>query len=154
MKKIAFITALLAMLATALPASGAVLLAKRCTTSCSQFQANGTGWVSVVGNGAEWGTLKSGTIWLRDRTGQQNPKSWVHGNGLEWKYIGDDGWKVTSKHSMTISASTKFWIKLQGPGIQVCGVFDGSGEVAGSGKYQIGSKSWQSWSAHATDLHF
>ena len=27
-------------------------------------------------------------------------------------------------------------------------------ELAGTGTYQIGSKSWQSWSAHATDLHF
>ena len=79
----------------------------------------------MVGNGAESGSpLKSGTIWLRDRTGQQNPKSWVHGTGSSGSSIGDDGWKVTgSKHSMTISASTKFWIKLQGPGIQVCGVF-------------------------------
>ena len=39
MKKFAFIIALLATLAAAAPASGAVLLAKRCTTSCSQFQA-------------------------------------------------------------------------------------------------------------------
>jgi hypothetical protein len=91
---------------------------------------------------------------MRDRTGKQDPRGWVRGTGLVWKYIGDDGWKVTSKHPMTVSASTKFWIKLQGPGIQVCGVFDGSGEVAGTGKYQIGSKSWQVWSGRATDLHF
>ena len=156
MKRIAFITALLAALAAAAPASGAVLLAKACTSSCSDFQANGSGWLSVVGNGAEWGSIQSGTIWLRDRTGRSNPKNWVvqHTGTLHWTNIGDDGWKVTSKKSMTISASTKFWIKLQGPGIHVCGEFDGSGEVAGTGKYQIGSKSWRAWSPYATDLHF
>jgi len=92
------ITAVLAALAAAAPASGAVLLAKRCTTSCASFQANGKGWVSVVGSGAEYGSISSGTVWVRDRTGKQNPRyaGWVHGSGLTWKWIGDDGWKVTA----------------------------------------------------------
>jgi hypothetical protein len=157
MKKLAFLIAILATLAAALPASGAVLLAKNCTKSCSAFQANGNGWVSVVGNGAEWGSLKSGTIWMRDRTGNSNPKNWLkqHTGQVQWTYLGDDGWKVTSTKSMTISVSTKsFWVKLQGSGIHVCGEFDGSGELAGTGNYQIGSKSWQTWSQHGTDLHF
>jgi hypothetical protein len=154
MKKLAFILTLAVVVAPAAPASGAVLLAKRCTSSCSQFQAIGKGWLSVVGHGAEWGTISSGTIWVRDRTGGSNPKTWVHGSGLKWTSIGDDGFRVTSTHSMTVSASTKFWIKLQGPGINVCGVFDGSGAVAGSGKYQIGSGAWHAWGRRATDLHF
>jgi hypothetical protein len=156
MKKIAFLIALLATLAAALPASGAVLLAKNCTSSCSTFQANGKGWLSVVGNGAEWGSISSGTIWLRDSTGRSNPKNWLvqHAGELHWTYLGDDGFKVTSTKSMRFSASAKFWIKLEGPGITVSGVFDGTGRVAGSGKYQIGSKSWHAWSQNATDLQF
>jgi hypothetical protein len=156
MKRIALITALLATLAAAVPASGAVLLAKNCTSNCSNVQAKGNGWLSVVGNGAEWGNLQSGTIWVRDRTGNTDPKrsDWVSGRGLTWKSIGDDGWKVTSKSPMSFSASTKsFWIKLQGPGIQVSGVFVGSGAIAGNGKYAINSHT-HSWPTHATDLHF
>jgi hypothetical protein len=153
MKRIAFILTLAVAVAAAAPATGAVLLAKRCTSSCSQFQATGKGWLSVVGNGAEWGTIGSGTIWVRDRTGSSNPKNWVHGTGLKWTSIGDDGYRVTSSHSMTVSASTKFWIKLQGPGINVCGVFDGSGAISGSGKYALNGRS-HSWPDSPTDLHF
>jgi hypothetical protein len=153
MRRLAFITALIAALVVATPASAATLMAAKCTNSCSAFQANGKGWVSVVGNGAEWGSISSGTIWVRDRTGKGNPKSWVHGSGITWKNLGRDGWKATSKHPMTISASTKFWIKLQGPGIQVCGVFDGSGAIAGSGKYVLNNKT-HSWPGHSTRLHF
>jgi hypothetical protein len=158
MKKLAFLIAILATLAAALPASGAVLLAKNCTKSCSAFQANGNGWVSVVGNGAEWGSLNSGTIWMRDRTGNSNPKNWLkqHTGQVHWTYLGDDGWKGTSTKSMTISVCAKsFWVKVQGQGIHVGGMFDGSGELAGTGNYQIGLTSpWRDWRSHATDLHF
>jgi hypothetical protein len=153
MRRLAFITTILAVLAAAAPASGAVMLAKNCGSKCSTFQASGKGWVSIVGNGAEWGSLSSGTIWLRDRTGKSNPKNWVHGSGMTWKYLGNDGWKVSSKHSMRICASTKFWIKLQGSGVNVSAVVDGSGKIAGTGKYSLNGRS-HSWPKHATRLHF
>jgi hypothetical protein len=153
MRKIAFITAILAALAAAAPASGAVLMAKTCGKSCSTFRASGNGAVSIVGNGAEWGTMSSGTIWVRDRTGKSNPRNWVHGSSLHWKYLGDDGWKVTSSRAMTLGASTKFWIKLQGRGIKVCGVFDGSGTISGSGTYTVNGHK-HSWPGHTTRLHF
>src|SRR5690242_11281994 len=132
MRKIVILTAVLAALAAAAPASGATLLAKACRTSCSSFSANGSGTVSIVANGAEWGTMSGGTIWMRDRTGRGNPRNWVKGKGLHWRYIGRDGWRVRSSNQMTLLASTKFWIKLQGRGIKVCGVFDGSGTISGS----------------------
>jgi len=153
MRRILLISAVLATLAGAAPASGAVLMASSCGSSCATLTANGKGWLSVVGSGAEWGTISSGTIWVRDRTGHSNPKNWVHGSSLHWKFIGDDGYRVTSTHPMTVCASTKFWIKLQGPGIQVSGVFDGSGAISGTGKYAINGHS-HSWPAYATDLHF
>ncbi len=69
---------------------------------------------------------------------------------MQWTYLGDDGWKVTSTQlDDDLGQHQVFWVKLQGPGIQVCGVFDGSGELAGTGNYQIDSKSWQTWSPHA-----
>ena len=153
MRRFVFISALLAALAAAAPAAGATLMASTCTSSCSAFQASGKGWVSVVGNGAEWGSIGSGTIWVRDRTGKSDPRSWVHGSGLTWKNIGDDGWRVSSTHSMTISASTKFWIKLQGPGIQICGVFDGSGMIAGTGTYSLNNHS-HAWPGSPISLQF
>ncbi len=153
MRRLAFITSILAVLAAAAPASGAVMLAKNCGSTCSTFQAKGSGWVSVVGNGAEWGSLSKGTIWVRDRTGKGNPKRWVRGSGITWKYLGRDGWRATSKHSMTINATGKFWVKLQGPSIQICSVVDGSGKIAGKGTYILNHKS-HSWPKHATRLHF
>jgi hypothetical protein len=153
MRKIAFIIAVAAALAAAAPASGATLLAKACRTSCSSFSANGSGAVSIVANGAEWGTMSSGTIWMRDRTGRGNPRKWVHGKGLHWRYIGRDGWRVSSSNLMTVSASTKFWIKLQGRGIKVCGVFDGSGTIAGSGRYSVNGHRHR-WPGATTHLHF
>jgi hypothetical protein len=153
MRKIVLLTAVLAALAAAAPASGATLLAKACRTSCSSFSANGRGAVSIVANGAEWGTMSSGTIWMRDRTGNGNPRNWVHGRGLHWKYLGRDGWKVSSSNLMTVSASTKFWIKLQGRGIKICGVFDGSGTIAGSGTYTV-NRHKHRWPGATTHLHF
>jgi len=153
MRKIAVITALVAALAAAAPASGATLLAKSCGSRCSTFSAMGNGAVSIVANGAEWGTMSSGTIWMRDRTGKSNPRNWVHGSGLHWKYLGRDGWKVWSTKKMTISASTDYWIKLQGRGVNVCGVFDGSGTIAGSGTYTINGHK-HSWPGVNTQLQF
>jgi hypothetical protein len=154
MRRLAFITALLAALVVAAPANGAVMLAKNCGKSCSNFNATGTGWVSVVGNGAEWGSISKGTIWVRDRTGRSNPKRWVHGSGITWKNLGRDGWKATSKHSMTVNATgSSFWVKLQGSGVQMCSVVDGSGAIAGSGKYALNGKS-HSWTRSASSLHF
>jgi hypothetical protein len=153
MRKIVFITAVVAALAAAAPASGATLLAKACRTSCSSFSASGTGTVSIVANGAEWGTMARGTIWMRDRTGNSSPKNWVHGTGLHWMYLGRDGWKVTSTNPMTISASTKFWIKLQGRRIKICGVFDGSGTISGSGTYTVNGHK-HNWPGATTRLYF
>jgi hypothetical protein len=153
MRKIALLTAIAAVLTAATPASGATLLAKACHTSCSSFSASGSGAVSIVANGAEWGTMASGTIWMRDRTGNSNPRNWVHGKGLHWTYLGRDGWKVSSSYQMTISASTKFWIKLQGRGIQICGVFDGSGTIWGTGTYTINGHK-HSWPGSNTQLLF
>jgi hypothetical protein len=153
MRRLIFITALLAALAAAAPASGAILLAKNCGGSCATFQANGSGWVSVVGNGAEWGSMSSGTFWVRGRSGQSNVKGWVHGSGISWKYLGDNGWRATSKHGMTVNATGKFWVKAQGSGVQMCSVVDGSGTIAGSGTYTLNSHK-HSWPSRATSLQF
>ena len=153
MRRLVFITALLAALAAAAPANGAVLSAKNCKSSCSNFSATGKGWVSVVANGAEWGSMSSGTIWVRGRSGQSNVKGWVHGSGISWKYLGDNGWRATSKHAMTVNATGNFWVKLQGSGVQMCSVVDGSGKLAGLGTYSLNGKS-HSWTTYTTSLHF
>jgi hypothetical protein len=62
MRKIAFITALLAALAAAAPASGAFMLGKSCGNSCATLTAGGTGSLGVVGSGAEWGSIGSGIV--------------------------------------------------------------------------------------------
>jgi hypothetical protein len=161
MKRIAVIVALLAALATAVPASGSVLLAKSCGTTCSTLSANGKGWLSVVASGDEHGSISCGTVWVRDRSDNGHKDFSVTG----WQTrvsIGDDGWKLTSKHAMSFDANTKFWVKLQtpgsgsscrDPGIAVSGVFVGSGEIAGTGKYAVNYKP-HSWPTLATDLHF
>jgi hypothetical protein len=153
MRKIAFITALLAALAAAVPASGAVMLAKSCGNSCATLTAGGTGSLGVVGSGAEWGSVGSGIIWIRDRTGKSNAKNWVHGSGIHWKSLGDDGWRATSSKSMTFSANSKFWVKLQGPKISMSGVFDGTGNIKGNGKYTLNGHK-RSWPNTSQALRF
>ena len=136
MRKIAFISAVLVALAAAVPASGA-MLAKSCGNSCATLTAAGKGSLGVVGSGAEWGSFSSGTVWVRDRTGKSNPRTWVNGSGLKWKSLGDDGWKATTTKAITFLANGKFWVKLQGPKIKVHGVFDGTGNINGIGTYTL-----------------
>lgn len=152
MKKLALLIAFMATIATAVPASGAVLLAKNCGSTCTTLNANGTGSLSVVGSGAEYGTIASGTLWVRDRSDNGHKDFSVTGFQTRVS-IGDDGWKFTSKHSMSFCANSKFWVKLQGPSIVVSGVFDGSGEIAGTGNYTL-NNARHTWPTHATDLHF
>jgi hypothetical protein len=152
MRKIAFITVALAVLAAAAPASGA-LLAKSCGNSCATLTASGKGSLGVIGSGAEWGSVQSGTIWVRDRTGKSNAKNWVHGVALHWKSLGSDGWKATSSKKMTFSANNKFWVKLEGPGISMSGVFDGTGNIKGSGKYTLNGNK-RSWPNSSQALRF
>jgi hypothetical protein len=153
MRKIAFITALLAALAAAVPASGAVMLAKSCGNSCATLTAGGTGSLGVVGSGAEWGSVGSGIIWIRDRTGKSNAKNWVHGSGIHWKSLGRDGWKATSSKKMTFSANSKFWVKLHGPGIWMSGVFSGTGNIQGAGNYKLNGHK-RSWPHTSQALRF
>jgi hypothetical protein len=153
MRRIVFITALLAALAAAAPASGALLLAKSCGNNCAQFAASGTGALGVVGSGAEWGSISSGIIWVRDRTGKSNAKNWVHGSGIHWKSLGSDGWKAMSSNKMTFSANNKFWVKLQGPGVQMSGVFDGTGSIQGDGHYTLNGHK-KSWPTSSQSLRF
>ena len=153
MRKFAFITALLAALAAAAPASGALMLSKSCGNNCAQFTASGSGALGVVGSGAEWGSISSGTIWVRDRTGKSNAKTWVHGSGIHWTSLGDDGWKARSSNKMTFSATNKFWVKLQGPGVQMSGVFNGTGNIGGTGKYTLNDHK-KSWPSSTQSLQF
>jgi hypothetical protein len=152
MKKLAFLIAILVAAAAAVPASGAVLRAASCGKSCSSLHATGNGWLSVVGSGAEYGTISSGTLWVRDRSDNRHKDFSVTGFQTRVS-IGDDGWKFTSKHAMSFCANSKFWVKLQGPGIAVNGVFDGSGEIAGTGNYML-DNGRHAWPKHAADLHF
>jgi hypothetical protein len=156
MRKIATITALLtavAVVTLAAPASGAVLLAKSCYSSCSMFSATGGGNLGIVANGAEWGSATSGTIWVRDRSGKDKARSWVSGSGIHWKYLGHDGWKGTFSHTIKLNAWGKFWVKLRSPGIAVSAVVDGSGSIAGNGTYHLKGHGYR-WPYSTTQLHF
>src|SRR6266536_882553 len=152
MRRIVILTAFVAALVAAAPAA-ATALRPSCGPGCATLYANGTGTLGVTGSGDEWGGISSGTIWVRDRTGAGHAKNWVHGTALNWSWIGDGGWKVTSKKAMTFSATTKFWLKLKGPGIYVSGVHDGSGTIAGTGKYTLNGHA-HSWPQTAKALSF
>ena len=152
MRRITIITAILAALCSAAPASGA-LLASSCGSSCSTLTADGRGDLSVVGSGAEWGSIGSGTVWVRDRTGNSNPRNWVHGTNIHWTSVGDDGFKGTSTHSMTVSATGKFWVKLSGPSIDISSVVDGTGAISGSGTYNLNGHK-HAWPGSSQALRF
>ena len=74
----------------------------------------------------------------------------MHGSGLHWKYIGDDGWKVTSTHvDDGLGQHASSGSSSRAAGIQVCGVFDGSGTISGSGTYTLNGHK-HSWPGHTT----
>ena len=147
MRKIAFITAVLAALAVAAPASGA-LLAKSCGNSCATLTASGKGNLGVVGSGAEWGSFSSGVVWVRDRTGKDQPQELGERVGAEVEVdLAVDGWRAKTTKPTHVLANGKFWVKLQGtvhPGDTACSTAPATSRASARTRSKATRSSWPS----------
>jgi hypothetical protein len=136
-----------AVLAVPQVAFGApALTAHNCGSNCGSLDASGKGTLNVNGNGAEWGSVASGTVKVQDksRNGQQ-----------DWSLTGcDKRFKDPENNAITVcqanntiyfSASTMWWISAQGTGVSASVVASGGFYVKGSGRYHLNGGTQKSW---------
>jgi hypothetical protein len=131
----------LAFLATAMPAS-AKPLAAAASCNCGSLYASGYGWVGETASGAVWGSIRSGTLWVRDRDGghdfvvaHYSTRAWVK-SASAWKYKGSN---------MTFQAWGKWWVKAQGTGVAVSVTAEGTASLEGTGKYDVIGRFERAW---------
>ena len=127
---------------------GPSLVAHSCGSSCGSLDATGKGTLNINGNGAEWGSISSGTVKVQDKS---------HNGHQDWSLTGcDKRFKDESDKTITVcqanntiyfSASTVWWLSLNGTGVSTSVVASGGVYIKGSGGYHLngsGRKSWPS----------
>jgi hypothetical protein len=150
MGRIALVVAtVVAVLAVPQVAFGApALTAHSCGSSCGSLDATGKGTLNINGNGAEWGSISSGTVKVQDKS---------HNGHQDWSLTGcDKRFKQADDKTITVcqanntiyfSASTVWWLSLNGTGVSASVVASGGVYIKGSGGYHLnggGRKSWPS----------
>jgi hypothetical protein len=143
------VTCLAALLAAPQVAFGAPsLIAHSCGSSCGSLDATGKGTLNINGNGAEWGSISSGTVKVQDKS---------HNGHQDWSLTGcDKRFKQADDKTITVcqanntiyfSASTVWWLSLNGTGVSASVVASGGVYIKGSGGYHLnggGRKNWPS----------
>ena len=117
-------------------------------STCGSLDATGKGTLNINGNGAEWGSIASGTVKVQDKS---------HNGHQDWSLTGcDKRFKEESDKSITVcqanntiyfSASTVWWLSLSGSGVSASVVASGGFYIKGSGGYHLnggGRKTWPS----------
>src|SRR5690349_15397735 len=110
------VACLAALLAAPQVAFGAPsLVAHSCGSNCGSLDATGKGTLNINGNGAEWGSISSGTVKVQDKS---------HNGHQDWSLTGcDKRFKQADDKSITVcqanntiyfSASTVWWLSLNG----------------------------------------
>jgi hypothetical protein len=124
------------------------LVAHSCGSSCGSLDATGNGTLNINGNGAEWGSISSGTVKVEDKS---------HNGHRDWSLTGcDKRFKDPSDETVTVcqanntiyfNVGTVWWLSLNGTGVSASVVANGGVYIKGSGGYHInngGRKSWPS----------
>ena len=146
------IVAVCALIGLAVPqvAFGApALLAHSCGSNCGSLDATGKGTLNVNGNGAEWGSITSGTVKVQDKS-HNGHKDWsLTTNGKACKTTNDpsnSAIKVCkSTHTIYFSASTVWWLSLNGSGVSASVVASGGFYIKGSGGYHLNGGNRKTW---------
>jgi hypothetical protein len=143
------VACLAALLAAPQVAFGAPsLVAHSCGSNCGSLDATGKGTLNINGNGAEWGSISSGTVKVQDKS---------HNGHQDWSLTGcDKRFKQADDKSITVcqanntiyfNVGTVWWLSLNGTGVSASVVANGGVYIKGSGGYHInngGRKSWPS----------
>jgi hypothetical protein len=122
------------------------LISHSCGSSCGSLDATGKGTLNVNGNGAEWGSISSGTVKVQDKS---------HNGHRDWSLTGcDKRFKDPSNEAITVcqanntiyfSASTVWWLGLNGSGVSVSVVADGGFYIKGTGGYHLNGGARRNW---------
>ncbi|MGZ4430044.1 MAG: hypothetical protein ACXVYV_00200, partial [Gaiellales bacterium] len=137
----------LALGAVALPttAHASVLLQPRACPGCGTLSVPlGTGTLYQWDTGLFWGGIQSGTIDILDRS-NYGTKDWSVIGYDQKPFKRSDGRWVFQGSNMIFTASTSFFVKLQGSGISVSSVATGTATVSGRGEYHLNGGRKQSW---------
>jgi hypothetical protein len=148
MGRIAVVVAcVVAVLALPQVAFGApTLVAHSCGSSCGSLDATGKGTLNINGNGAEWGSIASGTVKVQDKS---------HNGHRDWSLTNcDKRFKDPKDETITVcqadntiyfSASTVWWLSLNGTGVSASVVASGGVYIKGSGGYHLNGGSRKNW---------
>ena len=122
------------------------LVAHSCGSSCGSLDASGKGTLNVNGNGAEWGSISSGTVRVEDKS---------HNGHRDWSLTGcDKRFKDPSDETLTVcqanntiyfSASTVWRLLVNGTGVSASVVATGGVYIQGSGGYHLNGGSRRNW---------
>ena len=122
------------------------LLAHSCGSNCGSLDATGKGTLNVNGNGAEWGSISSGTVKVQDKS---------HNGHQDWSLTGcDNRFKDPSNESITVcqanntiyfSASTTWWLGVNGSGVSASVVAHGGFYIKGTGGFHLNGGNRKTW---------
>jgi hypothetical protein len=145
------IAAMCALVVLAVPqvAFGAPeLTAHSCGSNCGSLDATGKGTLNINGNGAEWGSIASGTVKVQDKS-KNGHQDWSL-TGCDKRFKQSDDKSITvcqANNTIYFSASTVWWLSLNGSGVSASVVASGGVYIKGSGGYHLnggGRKNWPS----------
>jgi hypothetical protein len=128
------------------------LLAHNCGSNCGSLSATGKGTLNVNGNGAEWGTVSGGTVKIQDKShnGHRDWSITVGQNRTNCKTTEDPSNPAIqvckSSKTITFSASTVWWLSVNGTGVSASVIASGGFYIKGSsGHYTLNGGKSRAW---------
>ncbi len=139
------------VLATAAAPAAAVVLHPASCSSCGSLTASGDGWVGQTMTGTGWGSVDSGTIWVKDLSPSDGSRDWKVSNSSSHAYLGNGVHRYKGSN-MTFVAWTHWWVKVSGSDVAVSTVAAGSAYIQGVGQYHVNGGAAKSW-PKSTPVH-
>jgi hypothetical protein len=122
------------------------LAAHSCGSNCGSLDATGKGTLNINGNGAEWGSISSGTVKVEDKSHNGHQDWSLTGCDKRFKQAGDKAITVCqANNTIYFSASTVWWLSLSGTGVSASVVATGGVYVKGSGGYHLNGGKRKGW---------
>jgi hypothetical protein len=146
------LTCAVAVLATVpAPAGAQVLIASTCGSSCGSLDASGKGTLGINGNGAEWGSVASGTVKVEDKSHNGRKDYSLSGCDKRYRDPSDSAIVVCqADNAIYFSTSTVWWLQVTGTNVNASAVASGGVYIKGSGGYHRNGGSRRSWPSGGT----
>jgi hypothetical protein len=122
------------------------LIAHSCGSSCGSLDATGKGTLNINGKGAEWGSIRSGTVKVQDKS-HNGHRDWSL-TGCDKRYRDSENRAIficVANNTIYFSASTTWWLSLKGTGVSASVVASGGIYMKGSGHYHLNGGKRKNW---------